>query len=194
MRITANKKTILDSQLKANAANGDWNNGTPPWAVIGTVAALIYPADIVESFTAATSTSDITVWSVWALTSTALAHIGIQFDAAKYGQWEENDRWTSNQDAARFKILEATLDWPLADVTRMEFLPHAEYQSTQKPVDGNTSFFPTPGIKLTFADGRTFALQGQAGLRTDAERLQSDKFIAAVLERLSVQRLPTPDS
>jgi hypothetical protein len=122
------------------------------------------------------------------------AQFKVEIDAAEYSADAESVQLCSNNQVARAKISEASLDRPLTDVVRIE-CAHTDYHNIEliaDPPDKSTAhqrmgqkipdWLPTPEIKLTFADGRSVMLPGQYGPYDRDQRERWDKFIKKVYE------------
>jgi hypothetical protein len=127
MQITPDQRNQLDEHLSGQ--EGRWDHH-PPWAVYAAVATLVDPDDIKACYSAATSSDGSTCWSIWIVTSVALAQFEVEFDAAEYGAARESDRLDrSPPEIARAKISKATVDRRLADVVKVELVPHSDHQT-----------------------------------------------------------------
>jgi hypothetical protein len=194
VQITPEQHNKLDEHL--SGPSGTWYH-QPPWAVYAAMATLIDPDDIAACYCAATSIEDNTCWSVWIVTSIALARFEVEFEAANYGAASESDRLDrSPPEVAGAKISKACVDRSVADAVKVEFAPHSDYQkiALTDDLEGATAhhhpgrkkpnWLPTPGIRITFADDRTVELPGQPEDSYNRERWE--KFTNKVRELIPV--------
>jgi hypothetical protein len=156
----------------------------PPTAVYALVAALVKPESI-EASLVRVSLSRMkdpwTVWTVFVVTSTALAEVRAGFSGEGFNDREENSLYALNQQTTT-DVKCARVDL-LSEIVKAEFIAATKDATDIKIDQRSRDWLPLPRMKLKFADGRELFIPSQ-GVVNSSEIEESDKFQAAIRKRL----------
>ena len=170
MIVTASQHAALTTHLVVTVPAGDRRiRLTAPQAVYTAIAALVDPEEIRGSH-ATYAHLRPTRWSVWAVTSTHLAFVELEFDGEDYDAEEEGKRLAS-------PTVVSTWARPLATALKL----NAAGIVRDHPTAGGG--FRLYRVTVEFADGTTAPAEGGFSCpmqRADGDSDRWDDFIAAI--------------
>jgi hypothetical protein len=181
MIVTASQHAALTTHLVVTVPAGDRPiRLTAPQAVYTAIAALVDPEEIRGSHATYAHLMP-TRWSVWAVTSTHLAFVELEFDGEDYDAEEEGKRLNpesrGHREAPASSTVVSTWARPLATALKL----NAAGIVRDHPTAGGG--FRLYRVTVEFADGTTAPAEGGFSCpmqRADGDSERWDDFIAAI--------------
>ncbi len=180
MQVTLEWRKTLTPYVKSTDLAGQ-PPARAPLDVDVVFAAMIDPADRIAASQARYHYAKPTCWSIWVVTSTALAHVNMEYDEECYNCTEQEARLRdSTRQPVAAKLKEA---WarPLATISKLQFggfSPRLEDFNHRGEVE-----FSVRGLQVTFVEGKdrqTLPIGGNPPLRNEEEREKWESFVSAI--------------